>query len=129
MWLKEIAGREAGDAPAVDLKAETHNGALIREWIGNGQVTAVHDVSDGGLLVALAEMALASGLGCTLETELTTAQAFGEDQSRYVVTAPAGTALPEAVKIGTVGGTTVAGVEIAALREANDAFFREWMEA
>jgi phosphoribosylformylglycinamidine synthase len=129
VWLKEIAGREAGDAPAVDLKAETHNGALIREWIGNGQVTAVHDVSDGGLLVALAEMALASGLGCTLETELTTAQAFGEDQSRYVVTAPAGTALPEAVKIGTVGGTTVAGVEIAALREANDAFFREWMEA
>lgn len=129
VWLKEIAGREAGDAPAVDLKAETHNGALIREWIGNGQVTAVHDVSDGGLLVALAEMALASGLGCTLEAELTTAQAFGEDQSRYVVTAPAGTALPEAVKIGTVGGTTVAGVEIAALREANDAFFREWMEA
>ncbi|SMP58282.1 phosphoribosylformylglycinamidine synthase subunit II [Novosphingobium panipatense] len=129
VWLKEIAGQEAGDAPAVDLKAETHNGALIREWIGNGQVTAVHDVSDGGLLVALAEMALASGLGCTLEAELTTAQAFGEDQSRYVVTAPAGTALPEAVKIGTVGGTTVAGVEIAALREANDAFFREWMEA
>jgi phosphoribosylformylglycinamidine synthase II len=105
VWLKEIAGREAGDAPAVDLKAETHNGALIREWIGSGKVTAVHDVSDGGLLVALAEMALASGLGCTLETELTTAQAFGEDQSRYVVTAPAGTALPEAVKIGTVGGT------------------------
>jgi phosphoribosylformylglycinamidine synthase len=128
LWLKDIAGREAGDAPKVDLKAEAFNGGTVRGWIGEGKVTAVHDVSDGGLLVALAEMALASGLGVTLDTDLTTAQAFGEDQSRYVVTAPAGTELPGAVKIGTVGGTTVAGVEIAALRAANEAFFKDWME-
>ena len=89
----------------------------------------MHDVSDGGLLVALAEMALASGLGVELDGALTTAEAFGEDQSRYVVTAPAGTALPGAVKIGTVGGTQVAGNEITALKEANEAFFRDWMEA
>jgi phosphoribosylformylglycinamidine synthase len=74
-------------------------------------------------------MALASGLGCALDAELTTAQAFGEDQSRYVLTAPAGTELPGADKIGTVGGTMVAGIEIAALREANEAFFKDWMEA
>ncbi|MGF7152946.1 phosphoribosylformylglycinamidine synthase subunit PurL [Novosphingobium gossypii] len=128
LWLKDIAGREAGEAPGVDLKLEAHNGGVVRGWIGEGKVTAVHDVSDGGLIVALAEMALASGLGCTLDSDLTTAQAFGEDQSRYVLTAPAGTVLPEAVKIGTVGGTTVAGVEIAALREANEAFFKDWME-
>jgi len=129
LWLREVAGREAGDAPTLDLRTEAANGAAVRGWIGEGKVTAVHDVSDGGLLVALAEMALASGLGCTLESELTTEEAFGEDQSRYVITAPAGTELPGAVRIGTVGGTTVAGVEIAALREANEAFFRDWMEA
>ena len=129
LWLREIAGQEAGDAPSVDLKAEAANGASVRDWIGAGQVTAVHDISDGGLLVALAEMALASGKGCQLDGDLDTAEAFGEDQGRYVVTAPAGSDLPSAVKIGTVGGTTVAGVEVSALREANEAFFRDWMEA
>jgi phosphoribosylformylglycinamidine synthase len=74
-------------------------------------------------------MAMASGLGVELDATLTTAEAFGEDQSRYVVTAKAGTALPGAVKIGTVGGTTVAGIEIAALKQANEAFFKDWMEA
>ena len=128
LWLREIAGREAGDAPPVDLQAEARNGAVVRGWIGEGKVTAVHDVSDGGLLVALSEMALASGLGCTLDVELSTAQAFGEDQSRYLLTAPAGAQLPGAIRIGAVSGTKVAGVEIAALREANEAFFRDWMQ-
>lgn len=128
LWLREIANAEAGEAPKVDLKVEAANGATVRGWVKDGKVTAVHDISDGGLLVALAEMALASGLGCVLDSEPSTAQAFGEDQSRYVVTVPAGSTLPGAVRIGTVGGTTVAGIEIAALREANDAFFRDWMD-
>jgi phosphoribosylformylglycinamidine synthase II len=129
LWLREIAGREAGDAPPVDLKAEVANAAAVRALIADGAVTAVHDVSDGGLLVALAEMALASGKGCELDAALTTAEAFGEDQGRYVVTAPAGVEVPGAVRIGKVSGTSVAGVEISALREANEAFFRDWMEA
>jgi phosphoribosylformylglycinamidine synthase len=54
--------------------------------------------------VALAEMALASGLGATVEPALTAATAFGEDQGRYLVTAPAGTDIAGAVRIGTVGG-------------------------
>jgi phosphoribosylformylglycinamidine synthase len=128
LWLREIAGQEAGEAPRVDLTVEAENGAAIREWIGADKVTAVHDVSDGGLLVALAEMALASGLGCNLDVELTTAEAFGEDQSRYLVTAPAGTELPGARRIGTVAGTKVAGNEVSDLRDANEAFFRDWME-
>lgn len=128
LWLREIAGREEGPAPAVDLAAERRNGEQVRAWIAAGTVTAVHDVSDGGLLVALAEMALAGNKGCTLDAPLSTAEAFGEDQSRYVVTAPAGVELAGAVRIGTVGGTTVAGAEVAALREANEAFFRDWME-
>ncbi len=129
LWLKTIGGEEAGEAPRVDLKAEADNGAAVRRLIGAGTVNAVHDISDGGLLVALAEMALASGLGCTLVRTPGTAEAFGEDQSRYVLTAPAGTVVPNAVKIGTVGGTSLAGVEIAQLRATNEAFFKEWMEA
>lgn len=129
IWLREITGQEAGDAPKVDLKVEAENGASIRDWVADGTVSAVHDISDGGLLVALAEMALASGFGVELDAALSTAEAFGEDQSRYVVTAKAGTTLPGAVKIGTVGGTTVAGVEISALKQANEAFFKDWMEA
>jgi phosphoribosylformylglycinamidine synthase len=129
IWLREVHGREDGAAPAVDLAAERANGQTVRNWVIEGRVNAVHDISDGGLLVALAEMALASGKGCSLDAPLTTAQAFGEDQGRYVVTAPAGTDLTGAVRIGTVSGTKVAELELAALREANDAFFRNWMES
>ena len=128
LWLREVHGREEGPPPPVDLTKERANGEQIRAWIADGAVTAVHDLSDGGLLVGLAEMALASGLGCTLEGSLNAADAFGEDQGRYLVTAAPGVALESAERIGTVGGDTVGGVMIAALREANEAFFRDWME-
>ena len=129
LWLREIMGREAGDAPSVDLGDERDNGEIVRGWVRRDKVTAVHDISDGGLIVALAEMALGGNLGCELDVDLSTADAFGEDQARYLATAPRGAKLDGAVRIGTVGGTTVAGVEISALREANEAFFRDWMEA
>lgn len=128
LYLREIHGREAGDAPAVDLAVERKNGEQVREWIAGGKLTAVHDISDGGLLVALAEMALAGNKGCALDVTLDTAAAFGEDQSRYIVTTAPGEVLEGATRIGTVGGSQVAGVEVAALREANEAFFRDWME-
>jgi phosphoribosylformylglycinamidine synthase len=129
IWLREIHGREEGPPPSVDLATERRNGELVRAWIDGGKVTAVHDISDGGLLVALAEMALSGNLGCTLDATLDAAQAFGEDQSRYLVTAQSGVALDGATRIGTVGGTMVANVELADLREANEAFFRDWMAA
>jgi len=128
LWLREVAGREAGAPPPVDLAQERANGEQVRALIEAGTATAVHDISDGGLLVALAEMALAGRIGCTLDKELSTAEAFGEDQSRYLVTAPAGAVIPGAQKLGSVGGESVAGVTLAALREANEAFFRDWME-
>lgn len=128
LWLREIAGLEAGTPPPVALAAERANGEAVRRFIAAGQTSAVHDISDGGLLIALAEMALASDLGCELSIPLTAAIAFGEDQGRYVVTAHPDESLESAVRIGTVGGTTVAGVEITALREASDSFFRDWME-
>ncbi|NKJ41487.1 phosphoribosylformylglycinamidine synthase subunit PurL [Novosphingobium sp. SG720] len=128
LYLREILGREEGEAPSVDLALERRNGEQVREWIADGKVTAVHDISDGGLLVALTEMALAGKIGVTLDAPLSTAQAFGEDQSRYVVTTPAGVDLEGATKLGTTGGQAVAGVPLATLREANEAFFRDWME-
>jgi phosphoribosylformylglycinamidine synthase subunit PurL len=128
LWLREIAGREDGDAPVVDLVQERQRGEQVRQLIASGTVNAVHDISDGGLLVALTEMALAGKKGCTLSVALNTVQAFGEDQGRYVLTAAPGVVVPNAVAIGTVGGTKVSDVELADLRAAHDSFFKEWME-
>lgn len=118
----------------------------MRELIAAGLVSAVHDISDGGLAVALAEMVLASGLGADVmgNDEYTPAQWwFGEDQGRYVITVPdteafnaylakgtrdEDTARVGFRRIGTVGGDSLLGVKLADLREANQRFFREWME-
>jgi len=128
LWLRELHGREEGPPPPVDLKAERANGFAVRGWIEQGLATAVHDLSDGGLLVGLAEMAMAGGIGATLDVSLDTAQAFGEDQARYVVTTKAGIALDGARKIGTVGGDSLAGVKVSVLKAENERFFRDWME-
>jgi len=93
LYLREVCGREEGAPPPVDLAAERKAGDLVRGLIGDGVVTAVHDVSDGGILIAIAEMAMASGIGARLEraTDLPPhAFWFGEDQGRYVVTARRG---------------------------------------
>jgi phosphoribosylformylglycinamidine synthase len=66
LWLREIHGREDGPPPAVDLAEERANGEFIRTLIDRGYVSAVHDVADGGLLVAIAEMALAGNIGAEL---------------------------------------------------------------
>ncbi|HEX8445792.1 MAG TPA: phosphoribosylformylglycinamidine synthase subunit PurL [Sphingomonas sp.] len=136
IWLREIHGREDGPPPPVDLAAERRVGDAVRALILDGTATAVHDLSDGGLLVALTEMALAGRHGATLDAALTAAQAFGEDQGRYLVTVAPGTmpALPvPASRIGTVGGDhiAVAGavVPVATLRTAHEAFFPHLMGA
>ncbi|MBY8825998.1 phosphoribosylformylglycinamidine synthase subunit PurL [Sphingomonas colocasiae] len=129
IWLREVHGREDGQAPAVDLEQEKARGSAIRDLIGSGKANAVHDISDGGLLVTLAEMALAGNLGCDLTITLDAAKAFGEDQGRYVVTGSADASFPNAVRIGTVRGTAVAGVAIADLRKAHEGFFPALMGA
>ena len=123
LWLREIAGREDGPPPPVDLAAEKAAGEFVRSLIEAGVATAVHDIADGGLLVAVAEMALAGGLGATLDVG-TAAGMFGEDQGRYLLTTRAGAELDgrdvPVRRIGSVGGTTVAGVELDALRGAHE---------
>jgi phosphoribosylformylglycinamidine synthase subunit PurL len=90
IYLREICGREEGAPPPVDLALERRNGDFVRRLIADGQVTAVHDLADGGLLVAVAEMAMASGIGARLEPPPSAlaphAFWFGEDQARYLIT-------------------------------------------
>jgi len=135
LWLRERHGREEGPPPPVDLAAERAAGDWVRARILEGAATAVHDLSDGGLLVALAEMALASGIGATMAPlpGLATAQwAFGEDQGRYLLTVAPGTALPPCpvplARIGTTGGAALAieghgAMALDALRLAHESFF------
>jgi phosphoribosylformylglycinamidine synthase len=93
LYLREVCGREEGAPPPVDLAEERENGDFVRALILDGIATAAHDISDGGLLVAIAEMAMASGIGAELSAAPSDipshAHWFGEDQARYVVTVPA----------------------------------------
>jgi phosphoribosylformylglycinamidine synthase len=96
LYLREICGREEVAPPPVDLTEERENGDFVRSLILDGIATAVHDLSDGGLLVAIAEMAMASGIGAVLSAAPLDIPAhahwFGEDQARYLATVPAANA-------------------------------------
>jgi phosphoribosylformylglycinamidine synthase len=148
VYLREICGREEGAPPPVDLAAEKRNGCVVRGMIHAGTATAVHDVSDGGLLIALAEMAIAGGVGAQLlaapASIVPHAFWFGEDQARYVVTVPetqAGRVLAKmkgagvpCVRIGTTGGDVmaVAGeppVPVASLKAGFEDWFPAYMNA
>jgi phosphoribosylformylglycinamidine synthase II len=136
LWLRELHGREDGAPPQINLVQERSHGEFVRKLIEDGKVNAVHDVSDGGLLVALAEMALAGGIGCNVEQIGDHFTAFGEDQTRYVVTSAVADTIQAAgipmTRIGTTGGESInmhgKSIPLTALREASDGFFRDWME-
>jgi phosphoribosylformylglycinamidine synthase subunit PurL len=85
IYQREILGDEKGAPPPVDLALEKKNGDFVRNLINDGQVTAVHDISDGGLASAVIEMALAGELGAELMVA-DHRELFGEDQARYVLT-------------------------------------------
>jgi len=135
LYLRELHGREDGAPPPIELAAERCHGELVRRLIAAGQVTACHDVSDGGLLVALAEMAIAGGIGAALSFPDTIpghAFAFGEDQARYVVTARDPAPVLAAVQaagaparvLGRTGGPslTVAGAGATSVADLKAAF-------
>ncbi len=111
-YLATLCGRRDGAPPPVDLAAERRNGDFVRNIVLSGRVTAAHDLADGGLAVALAEMALMGGMGAsigTLPDGPTHAVLYGEDQARYLVTAGAA----EAAAILTAA--RAAGVPCAAI--------------
>ena len=146
LWLREMTGREEGAPPPVDLAAERANGDFVRGQILAGNVRACHDVSDGGLLVAVAEMAMAGRTGVRLSAGPRDVPGhgywFGEDQSRYIlaVTESAGfiraaeAAGIAAVRIGTTGGQDLTlpdggTISIIELTEAHERFFPAFMDA
>ncbi len=102
LWLREIAGREEGAPPPVDLAAERRNGDFVRGQILAGKVRACHDAADGGLLVALAEMCMASGVGAEITRQGDHAFWFGEDQGRYILAVEDGAALLAAARAAGV---------------------------
>ncbi len=147
VYLRDIEGRREGPAPHVDLGAEKRHGDFVRSLIRSARVTAVHDVSDGGLLIALAEMAMAGGIGAALEAQTDLplhAWGFGEDQARYIVTiaeAGAGDLEKDAEKtgipltrLGRTGGRelTLSGqltISLDKLAQAHEGWFPAYMAA
>jgi phosphoribosylformylglycinamidine synthase len=141
-------GKLEGAPPPVDLADEIKAGNLVRTLIREGKVRAVHDISDGGLLVAIAEMALAGNLGVQLfpyEGRLPAHAAwFGEDQGRYVLEASPELAeeiierarllaLPGRV-VGRIGGDSLllkseTALTLAELRQAHESWFADYMGA
>ncbi|MEY4966618.1 MAG: phosphoribosylformylglycinamidine synthase subunit PurL, partial [Pseudomonadota bacterium] len=91
IYLREIEGKEEGTAPKVDLGLEKKHGDFVRGLIEAGRVDTVHDLSDGGLLVAIAEMAMPRGIGANIGIAGLPDDIpfwFGEDQARYCLAAP-----------------------------------------
>jgi phosphoribosylformylglycinamidine synthase II len=144
-YLATVCGREEGAPPPVDLAVERRNGEFVRALITAGRLTACHDLSDGGLAVALAEMAMAKGIGARIEAlpaGLAHAVLFGEDQGRYLLSLPADAAeaviaeakaagVPAEI-IGKTGGSALAlpseaAISIAALRKTHESWLPDYM--
>lgn len=141
-YLRDLHGRNEGPAPHVDLAHEKAVGDFVRGLIRSGVATAVHDCSDGGLGVAIAEMAIASGIGATVDLADdcdAVAALFGEDQGRYVVTMSKDSAAALAaangvniVRIGTTGGSSLKlgrarAIPVVELKEAHEGWFPTFM--
>ena len=147
LYLSEIAGREEGAPPPVDLATERKTGDFVRSLILSGIADTVHDLSDGGLAVAVAEMAMAGDLGATLPAVPdgalpAHAYLFGEDQGRYLIAVPAEAAADllysasaqgiDAATVGIVGGDNLVlpgdeTVSVAALKAAHEGWFPAYM--
>jgi phosphoribosylformylglycinamidine (FGAM) synthase-like enzyme len=149
LWLEVCHGRREGAPPPVDLAVERRAGECIRKLIDQGLISAVHDCSDGGAAIAVAEMALGGNIGMTMmvvpQIPNVGAILFGEDQGRYVVStsdpdrvrAMANEAQLFTVPIGTTGGSALVfdlierggrqSVSLADLRAAHEVFFPRLM--
>ena len=88
-FLEEVHSISEGQPPEVNLANEKNNGETVLEIIKNDLAGSVHDISSGGMLVALAEMSLESGIGPKINKPKNLTNLFGyffgEDQSRYIV--------------------------------------------
>lgn len=145
IYLREVLGREDGAPPPVDLALERRTGDFVRDLIVTGRLTCVHDLSDGGLIGAVADMALASDCGVELNpTSPDHAHIFlfGEDQARYLVAVPDPVAIMAAAQeaglhasvVGHASGRDLASgdlfrLPLAHLREMHESWMPNWIES
>jgi phosphoribosylformylglycinamidine synthase II len=146
LWLREVAGLEAGKPPPVDLALERRNGDLVRSLINKKLVSACHDLAGGGLLVALTRMVLAGNIGCEIslpdDLKVNSATLFGEDQARYLITTTELEAVLSRSKeenvmatvLGKTGGMTLTvegqpPISIEAMRDAHEGWLPRYMAA
>ncbi len=145
LYLREVLGREDGPPPPVDLDHEKRVGDFVRALIVDGLVTAVHDLSDGGLAIALAEMAISLGIGASVspaEDHDPATLFFGEDQGRYLFTCAleehealserAERAGISVARIGHTGGAELKlgkarPIAVSELRERHEGWFPRFM--
>ena len=144
LYLREILGSEEGAPPPVDLEQERKNGEFVRFLMDFGKITACHDISDGGLLVAIAEMS-SNGIGAEIKFPKNIAPhefGFGEDQARYLITVDevqtriilefAITQDVEVIILGKTGGDKILvenllNQSIAELKEINENWLPNYM--
>ncbi len=147
LYLRENFGREEGAPPPVDLAVERRTGDFVRAQINGRRVAACHDLSDGGLLVGLAEMCIAGGTGVEVAQPAGNAVPshaffYGEDQGRYLIaTGSADEVLSEATKagvpavvIGYSGGASLAvkgllSLPLADIKAAHEGWLPAYMNA
>jgi phosphoribosylformylglycinamidine synthase len=148
IYLREVLNREDGAPPPVDLKLERKTGDFVRGLIETGELTVVHDLSDGGQVGAAADLALASDVGIELNASSAThahAFLFGEDQARYLVAVSDAEALLAQAKdaglhasvVGVAKGADFASsgpkgelyrIPVAHLREIHEGWMPNWIE-
>jgi phosphoribosylformylglycinamidine synthase len=146
IYLRDVCGREEGAPPPVDLASERRNGDFVRQLIRSGQVDTVHDCSDGGLALTIAEMAMAGGIGAMIaavpEGLPLHAFLFGEDQGRYVLAVHMDAAADilyeataigvPAVLLGVTGGSSLIlpgeqAISVQDLKAAHESWLPDYM--
>jgi len=145
LYLRECLNIEDGPPPPVDLQTEKARGDFVRAAIRSGYVTACHDISDGGLAIALAEMSMASRKGAIIDltADYPHAALFAEDQARYVMAvhkdyADMFAANSEGsgvsfVKLGAVGGNRLEigeyiTISVPEMIELHESWFPQFMD-
>jgi len=87
-YLKIFFRRVAGQCPSLDLDAEKSLVELLVRAVGEGLLSSAHDLSEGGLGVALAESCILGGIGATVKLQgdlQPHVETFSESQSRAIV--------------------------------------------
>jgi len=146
IYAKEILNIISGLPPKVNLKNEKKIGDAIRDLININKLDTVHDISDGGFLVALTEMSISGGIGVKIhldEKDVSPNFLFGEDQGRYIISVP-----DELIsdilrileskniffqKIGKTSGTKIIinnseEIEIKSLKKIHEDWFNEYLK-